>query len=450
MSSKLPSQSGLNSFREQTGMRSAFFSALSKRDFSNDFLTRSVDRVVGRYGEAAQLDCYLRTIEGGIQRAADSLASDVARLELHDLTTLKSLRLDAESESLQGYLTWLLSEALAVKLRSDRELQSSLLPQEARHISLDGKLLPGSVLFELFSEIAVAPIPNADLAAQVTMGDVFELKDETKRSDVILVLAPACDLIRCTSDYEVLCVRGKIDSQGSELSSLIAKKYAFGKGHIVIRSLVADKPLYRCVVWDHKRLTTIRHKDLASVGYERIARMSEIFVNEVKELALSQVARIGTPIDPSFSVAVQFVVRLRIPVGKGVPDINFFADLSDKDFVQAVLAMGRSAPLETAEAAEPGDLQKTIVFSYQFKEWIVGELSALEPENEEKNEKLKRIIAFFSDPQFSKIELKPNGTTSELGGLISFSLKNAPPDAVESKTGMEIIAFPMQIPSAYG
>lgn len=330
------------------------------------------------------------------------------------------------------------------------ELQSSLLPQEAQHTPLDGKLLPGSVLFELFSEIAVAPIPNADLAAHVTMGDVFELTDETKQSDVILVVAPACDLMRCTTDYEVLCVRGKIDSQGSDLPTLIAKKYAFGKGHIVIRSLVESNPLYRSVVWNHKRLTTIRYSELASAGYNRIARMSEVFVHEVKELALSQVARIGTPIDPSFSVAVQLAVRLRISVGKDRPEINFFADLSDRDFVQAVLAMGRSAPLETAEPEEPGDLQKTIVFSYQFKEWIVGELSALEPANGEKNEKLKRIIAFFSNPQFSKIELKPSGATSELDGLISFSLKNAPPDAGQSKAGLEIIAFPMQIPEAQG
>jgi hypothetical protein len=450
VSSKLPSQRGLNSFRERTGMRSAFFSALSKRDFSHDFLARYVDRIVGRYGEAAQLDGYLQTIKKSIHRAAESLAAEVARLELHDLTTLKSLRLDAESESLQGYLTWLLSEALAVKLRSDGELQSSLLPGEARYTPLDGKLLPGSVLFELFSEIAVAPIPNADLAAHVTMGDVFEITSGVKKDEVILVVAPACDLMRCATHYEVLCVRGTIDSQGSELPTLIAKKYAFGKGHIVIRSVEDGKPLYRCVRWDHKRLTTIRHGELAGASYKRIARMSEIFVQEVKELALSQVARIGTPIDPSFSVAVQLAVRLRISVGKDTPDISFFADLSDREFVQAVLAMGRSAPTEGDDSAEPGDLQKTIVFSYQFQEWIVGELNNLTPANGEKNEKLTRIIAFFSDPEFSKIELKPNGVTSELGGLISFSLKTAPPDTDQSKAGIEVIAFPMQIPTTPG
>jgi hypothetical protein len=450
ISSKLPSQHGLNSFRERTGMRSAFFSALDKKDISDDFLTRYVDRIVGRYGEAAQLDGYLRTIEKSICRAAESLSAEVARLELHDLTTLKSLRLDAESESLQGYLTWLLSEALAVKLRSDSELQGSLLPGEARYTPLDGKLLPGSVLFELFSEIAVAPIPNADLAAHVTMGDVFEITSGAGKGEVILVVAPACDLMRCATLYEVLCVRGTIDSQGLELPALIAKKYAFGKGHIVIRSVEGGKPLYRCVRWDHKRLTTIRHGDLAGTSYKRIARMSEIFVQEVKELALSQVARIGTPIDPSFSVAVQLAVRLRIATGKDTPEISFFADLSDREFVQAVLAMGRSAPTGVDGSTEPGDLQKTIVFSYQFQEWIVGELNNLSLANGTKNEKLTRIITFFSDPTFSKIELKPSGTTTELGGLISFSLKDTPPDTDQAKAGIEVIAFPMQIPAAPG
>lgn len=446
ISSKLPSQHGLNSFRERTGMRSAFFSALDKRDIGDDFLARYVDRIVGRYGEAAQLDGYLQTVEKSIHRAAESLSAEVARLELHDLTTLKSLRLDAESESLQGYLTWLLSEALAVKLRSDSELQSSLLPGEARYTPLDGKLLPGSVLFELFSEIAVAPIPNADLAAHVTMGDVFEITSGPGKGEVILVVAPACDLMRCTTLYEVLCVRGTIDSQAAELSSLIAKKYAFGKGYIVIQSVEQGRPVYRRVRWDHKRLTTIRHADLAGTSFKRIARMSEVFVQEVKELALSQVSRIGTPIDPSFSVAVQLAVRLRIPTGKDTPEINFFADLSDREFVQAVLAMGRSAPAGVDASAEPGDLQKTIVFSYQFQEWIVGELNTLLAANAPSNEKLARIIGFFSDPNFSKIELKPSGATNELGGLISFSLKDAPPDSDQAKAGIEVIAFPMQTP----
>jgi hypothetical protein len=175
--------------------------------------------------------------------------------------------------------------------------------------------------------------------------------------------------------------------------------------------------------------------------------MSEIFVQEVKELALSQVARIGTPIDPSFSVAVQLAVRLRIATGKDTPEISFFADLSDREFVQAVLAMGRSAPTGVNGSTEPGDLQKTIVFSYQFQEWIVGELNNLSLANGANNEKLTKIIAFFSDSHFSKIELKPSGVTSELGGLISFSLKDVPPDGDQTKTGIEVIAFPMQIPT---
>ena len=446
VSSRLPSQHGLNSFRERTGMRSAFFSSLDKRDIGDDFLGRYLDRIVGRYGEAAQLDGYLQKIEQSIRRSAESLSAEVSRLELHDLTTLKSLRLDAESESLQSYLTWLLSEALAVKLRSDNELQRSLLPGEARYAPLDGKLLPGSVLFELFSEIAVAPIPNADLAAHVTMGDVFEITSEAEKGEVILVIAPACDLMRCSTLYEVLCVRGIIDSQGAELSTLIARKYAFGKGHTVLQNEENGKPVYRCVKWDYKRLTTIRHADLTSVNYRRIARMSEIFVQEVKELALSQVARIGTPVDPSFSVAVQLAVRLRIATGKDLPEISFFADLSDRDFVQAVLAMGRNAPTGTDGSSEPGDLQKTIVFSHQFQEWIVGELNNLLAANGSDNEKLSRIIGFFSDPNFSKVELKPSGATSALGGLISFSLKDAPPDSEDAKAGIEIIAFPMQAP----
>lgn len=95
-------------------------------------------------------------------------------------------------------------------------------------------------------------------------------------------------------------------------------------------------------------------------------------------------------------------------------------------------------------STEPGDLQKNLVFSYQFQEWIVGELNNLSISNGANNDKLTRLIGFFSDPNFSKIELKPSGVSNEFGGLISFSLKDAPPDTDQT----EVIAFPMQIPTA--
>ncbi|QIB88076.1 hypothetical protein G3I75_21450 [Pseudomonas aeruginosa] len=97
-----------------------------------------------------------------------------------------------------------------------------------------------------------------------------------------------------------------------------------------------------------------------------------MFAQEIKELALSQVSRVGTPIDPSFSVALHAFVRLKLNLSRD-NIVEFQADLADEDFVSAVLAMGREAS-EDPESSESSSLEKTVLFSAQFQEWMLDRL----------------------------------------------------------------------------
>ncbi|MBP0948420.1 hypothetical protein V2J59_24565 [Pseudomonas alliivorans] len=404
ISHALPSTSGLADFRQLTGIKSAFFIPLDKKYIEPRYIQRLIWGCIDQYPVSVQLSRYLDTVHNAINFASKTISNEIERLELHDLVALKSLRLDAESESVQSYLTWLVAEALAAKVRSAPELKASLIPNQNSYIPIDGKLLPQSVLFELYSEIAAAPIAD-DASDSLVMGDVFELVSEANKSrELRLVIAPACDLMRCSLDYDVVCVGGTLLDTSSELSELLGKSYSFGKGQLVLKHIVDGQVVYSKLSWDKKKLCTIKRRDFnIKTSYVRLARLSEVFASEVKELALSHLARVGTPIDPSFSVALKALVRCKIKLSKDVV-VEFLYDLSDKDFVSAILSMGREASTGD-EDTEAAPLQETILFSAQFHSWI---LDILQEEGEKlpvgaDRGKFDKILNFFGDPKNLKV-----------------------------------------------
>lgn len=440
MSSKLPGIEGLADFRARTGIKSAFFYALDKRDLEHDFVSRKLGRCIEEYFSAVQLNNYLETVHHVVDKAAAQIGSEIERLELHDLTALKSLRLDAESESVQSYLTWLVSEALAAKIRSAIELQASLIPKDSKYVPIDGKLLPRSVLFELYSDIAVASFSQSN-DAPIVLGDVLELLESHVSNELLLVIAPACDLARCSLNYEVLCVKGILHDTSNSLSELLGKAYAFGKGKVVLKRIVQSEPVYSRISLDPKKICTVRYADLQdSKKYSRLARLSEMFAQEIKELALSQVSRVGTPIDPSFSVALHAFVRLKLNLSRD-NIVEFQADLADEDFVSAVLAMGREAS-EDPESSESSSLEKTVLFSAQFQEWMLDRLIPYREGVSEGVGKLDNLINLFGDKGNLRVSLGGSGLASLANGSVKIRYVDAASSDLEFKSALEVQVYP--------
>lgn len=415
ISHALPSQAGLASFRQQTGIKSAFFIPLDKKNIEQRYMQRIMYGCTEHYPTSVQLSRYLDTVHNAIFSASQAISNEIERLELHDLVALKSLRLDAESESVQSYLTWLVSEALAAKVRTAPELRASLVPEQKTYTPIDGKLLPQSVLFELYSEIAAAPIPTDEIGALV-MGDVFEVRSESAVSrELILIIAPACDLMRCSVDYDVMCVKGALLDTSSELSELLGKSYSFGKGQLVLKHAVEERVVYSKISWDKKKVCTVKRREFENSNvYARLARLSEVFTNEVKELALSHLARVGTPIDPSFSIALKALVRCKIKLSKDTV-VEFVHDLGNKDFVSAILSMGREANLDL-DGSEAAPLEETILFSAQFSSWILDLLQEEKDKLPAESEygKFEKVINFFGDPRNIRVV---SGKTIESGTI---------------------------------
>lgn len=346
ISSKMPNQDELVLFREATQLRAAFFNSLRKNQISPQRLQDEMTRWEANYVASAELDRYLQRAGEAVNAAATEVRKNIDRLETHDLAMLDAFKLTAEQETLQSYVTWLIAESMASRLRRQATLQAPLLTDRISNAPLDGKMMPNSVLFEMFADIATSPAATENT---ISFGDVFSVTGAADEGDIdnwVVAISPACDLVRCEASYDVLCIRGQASKAASSLKSMLGVKNAlFGKGSHVMRYQGKRGALkYSHVRWDSKQgLHSVKASDLmGGKTYKRIARLSDAFAQEIKELAISHASRVGIPVDPAFAIAATANVRMRLkrPVRDG-ETIEHEQGLVGEDFTCAVASRAK-------------------------------------------------------------------------------------------------------------
>ena len=419
ISSNMPSQQQLGSFRESTHLRAAFFNALRKAQISPERLTTEMARWQAEYPASAELDRYLTCVKEAVAESAREVSRNLDRLETHDLAMLDTFKLSAEQESLQSYVTWLIGESLASRLRRQVKLQKKLLSEKMGDAPLDGKLIPNSVLFEMFADVATSPVT---LEPNISFGDVFlstSTKPDDQASRYVVAISPACDLIRCDDSYDVLCVRGKGGKATTSLKTMLTTASAlFGKGsHVMRYQGNTGKPKYAHVTWEYQQgLHSLKAKDLKdSKLYKHVARLSDSFAQEVKELALSHASRVGIPVDPTFAIAASAFVRIKVkrPVKDG-EIIEHEQNLNGEEFTCAVASRARI----TLPGKEDPSWATMLVLTSQFVTWLREEFLAatIKKAGDEPIPLLGEFDAFLKD--WSKPQLVGKKPATEFSGRL--------------------------------
>jgi len=427
ISSSLPNRAQLKAFRDATGIRMAFFSSLRKSDIDESLLLSEVNKWKYKYPQSFKLDGYINVVSTTIKEAAADLAKQLDAIELHELGMLNAFRLDVEGESLQEYLSWLVSEALASRIRSAPPMQNKLLPSEGE-IPLDGKAEVGTALFELFSQIAVSPISTNTKAPR--FGDIYRVMPKVKQGDtestgagvvsaqrrVLLVISPACDLQRAKPEDSVLCVEGSETTPRASVFELTQRASTlFGESVHLAKYMDGTKPKYTKLAWDKKRLVTLSVKELmATKKYKKVARLSEMFAQEAKEQALSTASRVGLPVHPSFAASTEVFIRMKFG------EVDQHHDFSaSADFTCAVVLRGRRRD------AKPNETQSFIAFTEQFADWMRRDFLPMVKQRFEApiNAKFLNVEKFFNDwrPGY-QVELSGSNRKAYLSGALSFGL----------------------------
>lgn len=345
--------------RAKIKVRSAFFDVMSKADVTAEFLKAKVKTRSDAYESNVALELIIEEAVKSTKQAVSEFEIACEELEVHDLRLLNLARLDAENESLQEYLTWLFSEALAAKARRlalPKIIQKAIEPES---IGFSGQIEQGQILFDMYSEVVFAP-PAMD-GKPVRFGEL--LRSATDKTKFLLVLTPACDLQRCDLSKMVLCTSARSTDYSSPKS--LAKEKLFGKHsdgrlcHLFMERKEAEEPAFTLLDWQVGEVETHTVKELLSSEYIRVAVMNELFAQEVKEDVLRSIGRVGTQIDPPPPLALKARIRWR----KKDRDIPTVSDMPDNSFAAAILTY--------SEQNENGSSKKipTLILSDEFKRW---------------------------------------------------------------------------------
>jgi len=447
ISTQLPAAGWIERFRKAATIKAAFFKPVPKDSLTKEWFVEAFGRKLQRYDDLHRLASYLEVFLEQVKQVTENFTTDLEALELHDLAILDHIRLKADGENLGNYMSWLMSETLASRVRASAPmLKASERMNAVQRPPFHGMLTPNHVLFSWFAEISFALLDKNVGEKKVQFGDVYSVAGKAEVStasgipvdqqdesedvvdaavkerdsageiisplastsaiqvpnkeagpadplpegaglsapnkageskvenvsggDLILVIAPACDLQRVEATYEVLCVRGSIVKQTPNLFDLLdqrtlGKDKASGKYKHLLQRHFEGKPNYLLVEWHPENITTIPIAALMGREYSPLARLNELFSQEIKEDALRQVGRVGVQVDPAFNVGLGATIAYT-PRKK----LQIQIDIRDSDTISGIFTSGNA------------NNNPRIIVSEEFLERFENEVGKIDPSSD--------------------------------------------------------------------
>nr|WP_297356320.1 hypothetical protein [uncultured Caldimonas sp.] len=404
--------------RERLGIRNAFFEVMAKQHVDETSLRTLIENRRRAYEGNRALANVLDSLVRATSAAAEEFDRQCKELEVHDLQLLDVSRLATEGESISSYLTWLASESIAAKIRRLCREMGRGPDIDTTALSVTGQLEQSKILFNLFSEVVfgpggrddegvrfgevLAPKPLRRSLSRQRKGPLPErrsralllaqrskashnprpaIRGKERSSDAnpygyrrhaglednryLLVLTPACDLVRCEPSRTVLCVEGTAQSF-KDIRSQVAEKM-YGKHGSGVRHLIkvpgSNSPLL--ITWHKDRTFMFRVRDLGPEAFHRVAVMNEIYAQEVKEEVLREMGRVGTQIDPPPAFALHAILKWRL--GKIVHDL----DSINEPFYAAILTYSVQRNAKGKPEESP-----SLVLSEGFQKWAEKQIVA--------------------------------------------------------------------------
>ncbi|WP_297831494.1 hypothetical protein [Pseudomonas sp.] len=395
------------SVRSILGKRTAFFEVMTKTDVNAEFVLARIRERRATYLGNKSLEDIVLGLADATRTAAEEFWQQCDDLEVHDLRLLNLARLAAEGESVSAYLTWLASESIASKIRRIYSEKPPKTLLDSGKISISGQAKQSKVLFELFSDVVFGPSQAA--GSHLQFGEILVPKVQRNRASkalelrrkasthakskvmgrnrlwenlretaeydksitphwhapdrYLLILTPACDLVRCSPSKSVLCVVGvgeDLDSLKDQVSDKLYGKHKQGLRHL-LNAKGPGSPVL--ITWQKDQTFMLSVRELLSGTYRRVAQMNELYAHEVKEEVLRQLGRVGTQIDPPPPFALHAQLRWKASNNSATMTV---ANTQKDSFYSAVLSY----------AEQDDDKFPVVILSDEFRQWATNSIHA--------------------------------------------------------------------------
>ena len=316
-----------NQFRDNAGLLGSTFRVASKADLvKTGKIETLLTRLASHYQDAKRVAEFVNAWDDGLDKARKNFIRILRRLDLPDLAQIRTLLLNFEGQTLGEYLLDIADRVLQHEI----EAQSSTISasQELNEIDLEKYPAPhltGTpdlqelVYRMLFQHEERQKLSSSDNKLLVNFGDILCRKDEKTdiaTKEVLLVVTPACDLLRFGTK-QVLVIPG-------ELTALSGKDWSYGTTITKTPIFISLDGSRYWIKWDLKGYRTISLDDLRKLlldekSYVRIGRLREIYAIDIQQKMLADMGRIGQPANPPATFLVSLSLYLVSTEAAAVP-----------------------------------------------------------------------------------------------------------------------------------
>ncbi len=335
-------------FRDGAKLLGAMFRVHRKQELiEGGTLVRTLGRLVQHQPDALKVAGFLDSWKNGLADASERFLTGIRSLDLSDYAQIREVLLTFEGQPLGSYLLDVFDRVLQHEIEGDQhtiaaaerlnEIDPSCYPPP--YISGSSDLLGlvyrtilqnphrlavkttiakipvgfGDVLIKRKQE-APGPVPS-EISGAPMEGPITEagVKPESgtkcaatkeREPDALLVITPACDLVRETGAKRILFVAGK-------LSELTHERWHYHEDEIKTPIVVLPGERRLWIRWKPKDLRALLISEIEELlknqdGYEIAIRLRESHALELQQRILASMGRVGilAQMPATFSVAI--------------------------------------------------------------------------------------------------------------------------------------------------
>nr|WP_313634998.1 hypothetical protein [Brevundimonas diminuta] len=338
-------------FRDEVGLLDSGFRILRKEELElSGRLEIQIERIAAHVDDTRRLGAFVGALEQGLGAATERTLAQFRRLKLSDIGQIQQLLLDVEGEPTGSYLVDVFDRVLSHEIESEEGIiDAARALNDFRIEAYPAPFVAGSAeLQDLVGKTLTQSVSRLRLPASeghVGFGDVLRLRPpagveaarrellvDLDASKVLLVLTPACDLMRDKAPRVLL---------------LVGEVRAFGPGDWSYKSdlrtsVIEIEGERRWIRWDPKHVETVSWDQLGAAfdaeSLFTVARLRESHALEIQQQVLSGLGRVGVvarmPATFPVDVTAYYLDQDQRPVELAVPG---FAD-------GAVCWVGRDGP----------------------------------------------------------------------------------------------------------
>lgn len=320
-------------FRDEAKLVGALFRVYRKLDLlKGSTLETLLERFAAHYQDSVRVASFLTAWEKGLARAGEEFMRVIRRLDLSDYGKIREVLLDADGQPLGSYMLDVFDRVLQHEIEGygptiSAAQQLNLIDSKrypAPHIAGSADL-QDLVVRSIWQNSKRLAVPANTAGMPVSFGDVLirrsRLSEPATKAppdlpDALVVLTPACDLVRKT--------KGRVMLVGGILKALDSKNWRYKPQGVSTPIVELPGHPRMSFLWELEDQRMLNKKELDDLTepdgpYRVMLRLRDSYALEIQQNLLSHMGRVGTVSKMPFTFPVDVSVSIFGPDGQASP-----------------------------------------------------------------------------------------------------------------------------------